>query len=75
MLNRRWFTPKEREAYRRRMALERQATQLIRSTDRRRANEAPPNPPKLNPAPAPTESHRQYRLSDLTLLRRRGLVP
>jgi hypothetical protein len=51
MLDRRWFTLKEREAYRRRTALEREATQMLRAADRRQNKSSP----ELKPAPATIE--------------------
>jgi hypothetical protein len=72
MLDRRWFTPKEREAYRRRMALKREATKMIKATDRRR-HIKPPSP--APPAPAAPSSPRRYTLADLAMLRRQGRVP
>ncbi len=45
----RWFTPLEREAYRRRVELERQATALIRAADSRRRRVDAPKPRRSEP--------------------------
>jgi len=68
----RWYSP-ELQHERERIALERQATQLIKSADRRRANGTLSNPPKPNPTAAATP--RRLTFADLKELRRRGLVP
>jgi hypothetical protein len=72
MLDRRWYTPKERDAYRHHAALEREATQLIRSAARASA------PPTIKPKPTRadmTALPRRLTLFDLPSLRKRGLVP
>jgi hypothetical protein len=47
---RHWFTPQERDAYRRRTALEREATKLL-ANDRRRRSQSIPAPRSPEPEP------------------------
>jgi hypothetical protein len=56
MTDRRWFTANERAAYRRRVALEREATELIRAADRRQGELALSRPVVLT-----LTKHRQCR--------------
>jgi hypothetical protein len=69
---RRWFTPKERETYRRRLALEREATGLLRAADRQQRKSLTPRAAKLEATPAMPG---RLTLSDLPMLRRLGKVP
>jgi hypothetical protein len=73
MLNRRYLSQKERDGYWHRVALEREATQLIRSAARRA-----PAPVTIKPKPTRadmTALPRRLTLSDLPSLRKKGLVP
>jgi hypothetical protein len=74
MTDRRWFTANERAAYRRRVALEREATELIRAADRRQDELALSRPRRVDADKTQAMPWR-LTLSDLPLLRKKGLVP
>jgi hypothetical protein len=72
----RWFSPSERDAYRRRMELERAGTELIKAADRlRRRQQHESAAPKAVKLEATSSIPGRFTLSDLPMLRRRGLVP
>jgi hypothetical protein len=76
MPDRHWFTRKEREAYRRRVALEREATRLLHTAARALSRGVQnKSPPESKPASAEAAMPRRLTLSDLPLLRRKRLVP